>query len=350
MSDIEFERFEDTFEVLSPLKGFSRDIQHIEVRRDPLLGHTSIYNPSIENKVKMFVGEVDRMLVERLAAESELQCFFCPGKIGHVARFPAEWVPEGTISAGETVLFPNLFALGKYHAVAAVSRSHFIELHDFTPELISNAFLAMRKLVATIYSQDATAVYTNASANDLFPAGASIMHPHFQLLITSKPYTQQAHLELACRHYLSRQGSAYHQDLIEYERTRGERYIAQTGNWHWLSAYAPLGSNEILGIHESCSDFAQLTDEDLAALGLGLSSTLRAFESLGHLSFNFTLYAQRHASGFNCLIRCMTRQNPYPHYRTDDFFLQKCLQTELMLHLPETLAAKAKPFFPHAEN
>jgi len=348
MSDIKFERFEDTFEVLNPLKGFSKEVQTVEIRRDPLLGHTSIYNASIEDKVKMFVGEVDRFLVERLAAESEMHCFFCPSKIGKVARFPAELVPKGTISVGETVLFPNLFALGKYHAVAVVSKSHFLELNAFTPELISNAFLAMRELVTAVYRQDATAIYVNANANYLFPAGASIMHPHFQLLITPWPYTQQAHLIQACRDYLASQGTSYHQDLIDCERTRGERYIGQTEAWHWLCAYAPLGSNEILGVHESCGDFAQLTDGDLAALGQGVSSTLRLFESLGHLSFNFTLYARRHAGntdGFNCLIRCMTRQNPYPHYRTDDFFLQKGLQTELILHLPEALASKARPFF-----
>jgi UDPglucose--hexose-1-phosphate uridylyltransferase len=349
MSDIRFERFEDTFELLNPLKGFGKAIQTVEVRRDPLLGHTSIYNAAIEDKVKMFVGDGDRFLVERLAAESEMHCFFCPGRIDKVARFPAELVPEGTISLGETVLFPNLFALGKYHAVAAVSRSHFLTLHDFTPELIRDAFLAMRSLVSAVYRQDANAVYVNANANYLFPAGASMMHPHFQLLITPLPYTQQAHLSRACRDYFGSQGTSYHQDLLECERARGERYIARTDAWHWLCAYAPLGSNEILGVHESCGDFAQLTDRDLAALGQGLSATLRLFDSLGHMSFNFTLYARRDpgtTDGFNCLIRCITRQNPYPHYRTDDFFLQKGLQTELILHLPEALASNARPFFP----
>lgn len=348
MTEIAFEHFEDSFKLLNPLKRFNEEIQRIEVRRDPLLGHLSIYNPLIEDGVKTFVGDADRLLVERLAAESEMHCFFCPGKIGNVARFPASLVPQGTLTVGETVLFPNLFALGKYHAVAAVSRSHFLELSQFTPELVANAFLAMHQLVAAIYQQDASDLYLTVNANYLFPAGASLMHPHFQLLITSAPYTQHASLLHGCRDYASRHGTFYHQDLIETEQTLGERYIAQTESWHWLAAYSPLATNEILGVHESCGDFAQLSETDLAALGQGLSSTLRLFESLGHLSFNFTLYAHRDATptdGFNCLIRCMTRQNPYPHYRTDDFFLQKGLQTELILHLPEALASKARSFF-----
>jgi hypothetical protein len=91
-----------------------------------------------------------------------------------------------------------------------------------------------------------------------------------------------------------------------------------------------------------------LTDADLTALAEGLSAALRVYESLGYLSFNFTLYSRREPEspdGFNCLIRCMTRQNPYPNYRTDDFFLQKGLQTEVILTLPEKLAAQARPFF-----
>jgi galactose-1-phosphate uridylyltransferase len=298
--------------------------------------------------VKLFVSEADRPLIQRLAAESATHCFFCPAKIDGVARFPAELVPEGTIKRGETVLFPNLFALGKYHAVAAVSRAHFLELHLFTPELIADAFLAMRELVTAIYRRDASPLYITVNANYLFTAGASLMHPHFQLLVTSLPYTQQAHLLRACRDYFAGHGTPYHQDLIRSERARGERYVAQTGAWHWLSAYAPLGSNEILGMHESCGDLAELTEDDISELAKGLSATLKLYESLGYLSFNFTLYARQGPAavdGFNCLIRCMTRQNPYPNYRTDDFFLQKGLQTEVILTLPETLADKARPLF-----
>jgi galactose-1-phosphate uridylyltransferase len=348
MGNIKFDHFEDTFEVLNPLIGFKSDVQRVEVRRDPLSGRTSVYNPLIETRSKMFVADADFALLRQLAEESAAHCFFCPNNIDKVARFPAELVPQGTVRRGETVLFPNLFALAKYHAVAAVSHSHFLELHQFTPGLIADAFLAMHELVTCIYRQDTAPLCATVNANYLFPAGASLMHPHFQLLLSTSPYTEQANLLEGCRDYFAEHGSAYHPDLVRIEKAEGERYIAQTGAWHWLAAYSPLGSNEILGIHEQCGDFGRLTDADLTALAEGLSAALRVYESLGYLSFNFTLYSRRDPEspdGFNCLIRCMTRQNPYPNYRTDDFFLQKGLQTEVILTLPEKLAAQARPFF-----
>ena len=115
-----------------------------------------------------------------------------------------------------------------------------------------------------------------------------------------------------------------------------------------MAAYAPMGSNEIIGVHEASGDLSGVPETDVQALARGLSAVLRTFGHLGYLSFNFSLYARRAPTapdGFTCLIRCMTRQNPSAAYRTDDFFLQKGLQTEIILKLPEELAAQARPFF-----
>ena len=345
MADIEFQSREDSFALLNPMKDFAPDTQRIQVRKDPLLGHTSVYNPLIDDGLKAFVGEADRELLQRLSSESAKHCFFCPERIAGVARFRGDFVAEGVIRVGETVLFPNLFALGRHHSVAAIAHAHFLELHEFTPELLGNAFRAIRIYVTAVHSHDAEANEVSANANYLFPAGASVIHPHFQTMVTAQPYTQQARLLTACRDYLERHGRAYHDDLIRRERELRERYIAKTGSWNWLAAYSPMASNEILGIHEHEADFTRLTEADLDELARGLSGILRTYGRLGYLSFNFSLYARRDPesqNGFNCLLRCMTRQNPNPHYRTDDFFLQKGLQAELILKLPEALAAEAR--------
>jgi len=345
MAEIEFKRREDRFALLNPLKGFAPDTQTVEVRFDPLLGHTSVYNPLVETGIKMFVGEADRALIERLRAESAPHCFFCPEKIAGVARFHEDFIAEGTIRVGESVLFPNLFSLGRHHAVATVTRAHFLEPHQLTPALLGDAFKAIHRYVSAVYAHDAEANDVSVNANYLFPAGASLMHPHFQVLVTATPYTHQARLIEACRDYRARQGSAYHADLVATERRLGERYVGQTGAWHWLAAYAPMGSNEILGVHGEGGDLAALAEADLEGLARGLSAVLRTYGRLGYLSFNFSLLARRApapADGFNCLIRCVTRQNPSPQYRTDDFFLQKGLQAELILIRPETLAAEVR--------
>jgi hypothetical protein len=108
-----------------------------------------------------------------------------------------------------------------------------------------------------------------------------------------------------------------------------------------------MGSNEVLVVHETAADFTRLAEADLDDLADGLSHVLRLYERLGFLSFNWTLFSVHEPSnaGFNCLLRMVNRQNPYPNYRNDDYFLQKLLQTEIILTLPEDLAQEARTHF-----
>ena len=115
-----------------------------------------------------------------------------------------------------------------------------------------------------------------------------------------------------------------------------------------MTAFSPLGSNEVTAVHETEGDFAFLSDADLGELSGGLSRVLAFYESLGHLSFNFTLYAARQpqaGEGLRCLLKIINRQNLYPNYRNDDYFLQKMLQSELILNLPEDLSVEARKKF-----
>ena len=348
MAGIRFDHFQDSLELLNPLKGFAPERQRIEIYRDPLLGHTSVYNPAIEEGRKVFLNDVDRDMLARLATEGAKVCVFCPERVDGVARFPDALIPGGVVKIGEAVGFPNLIGMGGHHSVAIVSRAHFLELHELSPGLIANAWRALRQIAQAVRQRDPRALWLTVHGNYLLPAGASLMHPHFQMLIGSEPYTHHARLAEACYRYLQQEGRSYHRDLVEHERAEGSRYIAATGRWHWLAAFSPLGTNEIIAVHEAEGDLLRMDEGELDDLARGLSSALRFYEDLGHLSFNYTLYARRQPEvddGFQCLLRVMTRQNPAPNYRCDDFYLQKGLQTELMLHRPETLAARARDFF-----
>ncbi len=347
MNGITFENRFDTVEFLNPLKGFASERQRLELRRDPLLGHSSLYNPAIEEGLKIFIGDADRALLDRLVEESAGRCFFCPERIESTARFPESFIAGGRLTAGEATLFPNLFPLAPYHAVIAVSHAHWLAPGGFTPRLIRDALETAWKYVETVFNADAEAAYATVNANYLFPAGASLVHPHFQVLVSPAPYTHQGRLLEACRVYRERSGSDFHADLIAAERRSGERYIAATGDWHWLASWSPLAANEIIGVHTGNGDFTALTPEDLDGLADGLAGVLRYYGHLGYYTFNFSLYARRvpeQPDGFNCLIRCMTRQNPSATYRADDFFLQKGLESELILTRPERLAEGARGF------
>ncbi len=349
MSKIRFKISETDLTLLNPFKDFSEEVHTVEVRRDPLLGDMSVYNPCLKDKVKFFFGDNDSGLVEKLIEDSTKNCIFCGEMIERsTPRYPSDLVPEGRIRIGEAVLFPNLFPIGKYHSVVRLSNAHFLKLSEFRPAIIEDGLKAAQTFIKRVYTHDPSALFVAVNANYLFPAGATLVHPHLQMLITPTAYSYHERLIRASHAYYQEHGSEFYPDLIEEEKRLGGRYVAHRGAWHWLAAFSPMGNNEVIAIHEGESDFGLLSESDLATLAEGISRVLSFYESLCHLSFNYSIFSVRGSSsqkGFRCLLKIISRQNLYPNYRNDDYFLQKLLHSELIINLPEDLALELRGFF-----
>lgn len=345
---IELESIQSHFTILNPSRDFAEDIHTIEVRKDPLLGDTSVYNPFLRDKAKLFFSECDPEVVGKLIEESGTSCFLCgEGIMKNTPAYPPGLIRDGRIQSGEAVLFPNLFSIAQYHAVISLSKAHFLKLEEFTPALLSDGLVLAQKFLTAVYDYDHSVPFAAVCCNYLFPAGASLVHPHMQILVTPVAYTYQGRLIDACGDYYRDKGSIYHVDLLEEEKAAGTRYIGQTGQWHWLAAFSPTGNNEVIAVHQGESDFGCLTKEDIGDLGYGISRVLAFYGSLGHLSFNYALYSVKNscAEGVRCLLKIINRQNLYTNYRNDDYFLQKLLQSELIITPPEELALLIRKFF-----
>jgi galactose-1-phosphate uridylyltransferase len=349
VSKIKFESHESDVKLLNPFKDFEEDVQKVEVRRDPLLGDISVYNPYLKDKVKFFFRDNDQALIEEMVRESAKNCVFCNDEFERsTPRYPADIIPEGRIIVGEAVLFPNLYPVGKYHSVIILSKAHFLKLAEFSPELIGNGLLAARNFLNNIYSRDAAVSFVAVNANYLFTAGASLVHPHLQMLITPTAYSHHGRLVEAGNLYYRDNGSCYFTDLISEERKNDIRYVAQRGKWHWTTAFAPMGNNEINAVHGEECDYSILSDSDIRDVAHGISRVLYMYESLGHLGFNYSLLSVRgpaYKGSCRCIVKIISRQNLYPNYRNDDYFLQKLLHSELIINLPEELALKLKSYF-----
>ena len=103
-----------------------------------------------------------------------------------------------------------------------------------------------------------------------------------------------------------------------------------------------------MAIHEDLGDLNELSEDDLSNLSAGISKVLCHYETLGHLSYNYALYSVRKNSNdgsFRAFIKIITRQNLYANYRNDDYFLQKLLQSELIITPPEELAEQLRSRF-----
>jgi len=348
MARISFESIASDVRFLNPMKEFAEDVQTLQIRRDPLLGDTSVFNPELKDKAQIFFGKCDQELITKLVEDTAKTCFFCGEAVAKsTPRFMPDFSSEGRIRVGEALLFPNLFSLGTYHPVIRLCDAHFLKLSEFTPELIMNGFLAAQQFIRIAYAKDPEVAYAAVTANYLFPAGASLVHPHLQMIATPIPYSYQARMLEGCSRWQSGHASSYFTDLLAEEKG-GPRYIGQTGRWHWLTPFSPLGNNEVMAVHEDLGDLDELSDSDLKNLSTGIARILAYYETLGHLSYNYALYSVRNSSNdgsFNALLKIITRQNLYANYRNDDYFLQKLLQSELIINPPEEIAQELRKNF-----
>ena len=105
----------------------------IEVRVDPLTGYTSRILP---NRGLMPPNDFD---LEVFARENEPRCPFCPERVETLTpRLPPAIHPDGRITHGEAVLFPNLHAYSSHSCVSVYSpHLHYLPLEQITDRLIS---------------------------------------------------------------------------------------------------------------------------------------------------------------------------------------------------------------------
>jgi galactose-1-phosphate uridylyltransferase len=348
MGAITFDSTASTLSLRNPFNGFAVEEHRVEVRRDPILGDTSVLNRYQQNKTG-FSGVNDREFIAQLVERSAETCIFCGERLGaRTARYPDDLIPGGRLTRGEATLLPNLFALGAYHPLVVLARAHFLELAGFTPALLADGLGVAREFLNLVHRRDPAAVFTAVGANYLPPAGASLIHPHLQLLVTPVAYTHHERLLQACRRHHEQYGTSCLDDLAREERRLGQRFVAHLGGWDWMTAFAPQGSNEIFAVHESAQDFAALPDECVQALAAGIAKVLGFYGGLGLLSFNYALFSVRQgtpAEGFRCFLRIVNRQNLSPAYRNDDYFLQKLLQADVIVTPPEELAQLLRECF-----
>lgn len=343
---IEFRRSFEESTFCSPLVGGAFDTHRLEVRRDPLTNTRSLHSPRLEGKA--FIGPTDAALIERYASETAARCFICEERWRKTTpTYPDTLLPAGRIELGEAVLFPNLFPIDAVHAVIRVSARHHLRLHEFSPELIFDALRAAHRFLRRL-GEVQPVRYLTINGNFLFPAGASIAHPHFQVVGGSTPCSWLDRVLSAGRAWSEAHGACYFSALVEEERRLGERYIGELGPVAWLAAYSPQGTNEVVGMLPDRRSFSELEDADLAGLAGGLSRVLATYDELGLSTFNFALFSGPLPDGdpaFRCQLRVISRQTVHQNYRTDDYFLQRLLGDELILLPPEALAARVRSRF-----
>lgn len=343
-------RFESSAEkagFLSPLAGMAFTEQVIEVRRDPLTGATAISSPALAAKEEVFLGRTDWEHAEELGRRSRPGCFFCPEKVlAATPRYPDAVVEGGRLTRGRALAFPNLFPLAALHAVVTFPERHFLRPSGFAPDLLEDGLGAAVDLAARAERALPGLAHLEVCCNHMLPAGASLVHPHLQVLGGPGVPSRVRSAWEASAAFRDRHGVSYWEALVAEERARGERFVGEEEGCAWLVPFAPAGNREVVAVVPGAARVSALRPGQVAVLARGLSRVLAWYEREALSAFNFTLGGGPPAPGPSAhpvVLRVIARSAFRPDYRADEYFLQKQLGSELVFQAPENVAATLRP-------
>ncbi len=306
----------------------------IEVRVDPLTGHTSRILP---NRGLMPPNDFD---LEAFARENQPRCPFCPDRIEQLTpRLPPAIDPDGRILRGEAVLFPNLHSYSSHSSVSVYSpRLHYLPLGHITERLMADNVAAQVAYAKAVMAAEPDARWASINANHMLPSGSSLFHPHLQGIVDSQPTTVQR--------MLADVPAARFDAYLDAERRSGERFLGAGDRVHWLVSFAPIAPAELRAFVVGVSSPAELDHALSAELAQGLTRALNAYAEMGYESFNLAMYgAPPGTAGYPLNLRIACRSNLKPDYRSDSTFLERLHWEGAVDLAPEDVAERIRDRF-----
>ncbi len=323
---------------LSP--GGSEVRKLVEVRFDPLLGTSS----RIAEGVVLSKADAGALVPLQVPNPN---CPFCPDRIRSVTPKMLEPIHHGgRLERGESVLFPNLVPYSQYAAVAAFSR-HWLAVNEFTPQRLSDNLGVAADYVRKVHAFDPKAENCAYNMNYLYPSGGSLPHPHAQVHLDPHPTTLMRLRHQAGNAYWNATGRPYWEDLVKTEEAQGARFVTRIGRTAWLTAFAPIGFNEVWAVVPGCETILDLTPDDLNALSTGISRVLQWYEQAGYNSFNLALYSGplNNSRGGCVHLSMITRTAMLPYYRSDAMYMERLHWEAAVDRAPERIAEDLRAHF-----
>jgi UDPglucose--hexose-1-phosphate uridylyltransferase len=330
---MEFERSRLIAEMIAPDTGELTRTE-IEVRVDPLTGHTSRILP---NRGLMPPNDFD---LEAFARENQERCPFCPDRIEQLTpRLPRPIHLDGRIVQGEATLFPNLHAYSSHSCVSVYSpRLHYLPLGQITERLMADNLSTQVEYAKAVMAADPDSRWSSVNANHMLPSGSSLFHPHLQGIVDASPTTLQRQV--------ANVPAARFDDYLDTERRAGVRFLGSPGDVQWLVSFAPIAPAELRAFVPGVASPTELSDELVAELGHGLTNALSAYADMGFESFNLAMYgAPPGTVGYPLNLRIACRSNLKPFYRSDSTFLERLHWEGAVDLAPEHVAERIRDRF-----
>jgi len=278
-------------------------------------------------------------------SKSKEWCPFCPGKLEtSTPKFPNSVVPGGRIRKGRATVVPNAFPYSRYNAVVILSEDHFLPLDEFTPGILYEGFQAAISYFNQIRQFDDKVAYASINWNYMPPAGGGIIHPHFQIVVDSKPTRFHKRIVAESLEYHMTQEKNYWADLVSFEEEDKARFIFRSENIVFLATYCPQGMlGEVLVLFEKVRTLDEVGEKGWKSFCEALSSILSCFHQMHFDSLNMTLLANIDNAGhFWTQARIIPRMSIPPLGVSDVNYFEKGHDEVMTVISPEKLASNIK--------
>ncbi len=303
------------------------------------------YDPLIEHKARINLSRIKRphVVANSKAGEEEKHksCIFCKENWDKfLQRFYKE---KKFLVRGDCALFPNKYPFGKDHTVLILTGTHELKINRIPLENWENAFSLIHEHYVERYDDG----YVYVNMNFLYPSGASIEHPHLQILYEEKPLIFQSMLLNKSRIYFDKTGEDFWISLCEEEKRRKERFIGELNNFIGITAFAPLANKESIFICKKSKSFFDLNANDIKDFSKTFSYVVSKFLSIGAKSFNATVMfpSREETDFFSPQIRIIMRPEPKLPYTCDRAFMEVYHREPVISFLPEDVAKEWKKVF-----
>jgi UDPglucose--hexose-1-phosphate uridylyltransferase len=197
-------------------------------------------------------------------ADDVTDCPFCPG---HEAMTPPEIArigPLGDAPDWQVRVFPNLYPIVDVHEVVVLSPSHEASFAQLTDDAATAALLVLRDRVRA--HLDAGHPSSVAIVNHKLEAGASLPHPHAQVLATD--FVPPAIAAAVAR------AAATPDDLLRGDGQHGHHVVELDGARSWCPHASCTPYHLRISHDRSRARFDLAPDDEVATVATVLRDTL----------------------------------------------------------------------------
>ncbi len=238
---------------------------------------------------------------------SDLEARIVAGRAEDTFADPLTGTPAdvfGRLKGQHSITASNVAKYDGFHGVLIFDEYNPLA---FTSESIADALATAQRWGAMAMAADARARYFFFMWNCLWKSGASILHGHTQMTVTSDfPYAKVEQLRRAAHQYRQQHGQSYFADLVSIHTALGLAKALAGGITAFVSL-TPVKEKEVWLLGAAL-------DENMAA---AIYRVLSVYRSLGVSSFNVAAYLPPNQlvdgdtwTDFPAIVRLVDRGDP----------------------------------------